>query len=246
MKKILFLVFILVSFTTFGQEDTTKWLRAFPITDYITPLTDTIKIVQVNLPQGLTIREKQLGLLKGMYGGIHTDTITIGSGRCNLIKGNYYYFTIDFLKSGKLPRRGDLLYTFMDKPPVYIGNMLRMASHYILLKDVYENPLYDRYTIFSQWTKNDEDRVMDSIVADIHFTGDYFLKNSPEMNIKIKSGKHKDKPVLNTMIASTKKDVTEFLEYIIARPALYAGNEWKVSEIFATWLSEGAPTVLKN
>lgn len=246
MKKIFLLLFILVSFTTFGQEDSTKWLRAFPITDYITPLTDTIKIVQVNLPQGLTIREKQLELLKGMYRGNHADTITIGSGRCNLIKGNYYYFTIDFLKSGKQPRGGDLLYTFMNKPAVYAGNMLRVASHYILLKDVYENPLYDRYTIFSQWTKNDEDRVMDSIVADIHFTGDYFLKNNPEMNIKIKSGKNQDKPVLNTMIACTKKDVIDFFAYMIARPSLYAGQEWKVSEVFATWLSEGAPTVIKN
>lgn len=104
MKKLLFLVFFLVSFTVFGQEDTTKWLRAFPITDYITPLTDTVKLVQVHLPDGLTMRNKQPGLLKGIYRGQHADTITIGSGRCNLIKGNYYYFTIDFLKSGKQPR----------------------------------------------------------------------------------------------------------------------------------------------
>lgn len=66
------------------------------------------------------------------------------------------------------------------------------------------------------------------------------------MNIKIKSGKNQDKPVLNTMIACNKKDVTDFLAYMIARPSLYAGQEWKVSEVFATWLSEGVPTVFKN
>lgn len=246
MKKILFTLFLLASGTVFGQNDTTQWLRAFPITNYIMNLTDTVRLVQVHLPDGLSFNEKQLGVLKGTYRGNHSDTITIGSGRCNLIKGDYYYFTIDYIKSGKQPREGDLIYTFMNKPAVYRGNMLRLASYYIGLLDVYDNLLYDRYTIFFKWTERDEAAVMDSIVSDIRFTGDYFLKNSPEMNIKIKSGKNAGKPVLNTMMACGKKEVTDFFEYMIARPALYAGQQWKVSEIFATWLSEGAPTVLKN
>ena len=66
------------------------------------------------------------------------------------------------------------------------------------------------------------------------------------MNLKIGSGKYKDKMVLNTMIACSKKDVSDFLEYMIARPRLYAGNEWKLCEIFATWLVSGAPRVVRN
>jgi hypothetical protein len=66
------------------------------------------------------------------------------------------------------------------------------------------------------------------------------------MNVNIQSGKFEGKPVLNVMTASTQQDVIDFFEYMIARPNLYAGHEWKVSEIFATWLTGGAPTVIKK
>ncbi len=66
------------------------------------------------------------------------------------------------------------------------------------------------------------------------------------MNAPIKSGAYSGKLLLNAMMACTQQDVSDFLEYMIARPVLYAGHEWKVAEIFATWLTEGAPTVVKK
>ena len=246
MKKLLLVLFYIASMKTFGQKDTTRWVRAFPITNYIVDASDSIKIVQVHLPDGVTFADKQLGLLKGMYRDKHADTMTIGTGRCNLIKGNYYYFTINYKQNGKLPREGDLLFTFMNKTPVYRGKIVKLASYYIGLQDVYEKPLYDRYSVFSQWTKSDEETLIDSIVSDIHFTGNFYLNNNPDINVKIKSGKNEGKGVLNTMIACGNRDVADFLEYMAARPILYAGHAWKVSEVFATWLSEGAPTVVNN
>ena len=148
MNKLLLSLFLFISAEGFAQKDTTKWVRAFPITDYMKDIGDSIKIVQVHLPDGVTIAEKQIGLLKGMYRDKHSDTMTIGAGRCNLIKGDYYYFTINYKQSGKLPKEGDLLFTIVNKTPVYHGNIVRMASHYIGLQNVYENPLYDRYNVF--------------------------------------------------------------------------------------------------
>ncbi|MFI5131223.1 MAG: hypothetical protein ACHQFX_14570 [Chitinophagales bacterium] len=246
MNKLFFLICLLLSLRSFGQKDTTKWLRAFPITDYMVDASDSVKIVQIRLPYGVKFSEKQFGLLKGMYRDKHADTIAIGAGRCNLIKGDYYYFTINHKASGRQPREGDLLYTFMEKTAVYRASIVRLASYYIGLQNVYEKPLYNRYEVFSDWQRKDEEALIDSMVADIHFTGDYFLSNNPSMNVKIKSGKYEGKMVLNTMITCGKQDVKDFLEYITARPNLYAGHEWKISEIFATWLSEGTPTVVKN
>jgi hypothetical protein len=246
MNKLLLALCFFFSLTSFGQKDTTKWVRAFPITDYMRDIGDSIKIVQVNLPSGVKIAEKQIGLLKGIYRDKHSDTIVIGAGRCNLIKGDYYYFTINYKQSGTLPREGDLLFTMVDKEPIYYGNIVKIASQFIGLKNVYGNPLYDRYNVFSKWNKNNEEALIDSMVTDIHFTGNYFLTNNPSMNVKVKGGKYDGKMVLNTMIASNRQDVNDFLEYMIARPRLYAGHEWKISEVFATWLSEGAPTVIKN
>ncbi|MEO6681727.1 MAG: hypothetical protein ABIN48_02790 [Ginsengibacter sp.] len=246
MNKLLLVLFFLVSMKTFGQLDATKWVRAFPITDYILDVSDSVKLVQVHLPEGVAFAEKQAGLLKGIYQDKHFDTMAIGAGKCHLIKGDYYYFTINYKQSGKLPREGDLIYTLMPKTPVYWRRTVLLASLFIGLQDVYGNPLYDRYAVFSQWTKSDEEALIDSLVSDIHFTGNYFLKNDPDMNEKIKSGKNQGKLVLNTMIACGKQNVIDFLEYIIAKPGLYAGQEWKISEIFASWLKEGAPIITKT
>jgi len=246
MKKLLLLLFFFCSLTSFAQKDTTKWVRAFPITDYMLDIGDSIKIVQINLAGGPKIVEKQVGLLKGIYRDKHADTATIGVGRCNLIKGDYYYFTINYKQNGKLPRAGDLLLTMVDKTPIYYENAARLASQFIGLKNVYDNSFYDRYTIFLNWSKSNEEVLLDSMMADIHFGGNYFLTSSPSMNVKIEKGKYKDKMVLNTMIACGKEAITDFLEYMIARPRLYAGTEWKLCEVFATWLVSGAPTVVKN
>src|SRR5258706_3669755 len=185
MNKLLLLTSFFFSITSFCQKDTTKWIRAFPITDYMLDASDSVKIVQVHLPIGVKITERQVGVLKGMYRDKHSDTALIGIGRCNLIKGDYYYFTVNYKESGRQPREGDLLYTFMDKTPVYRGNVVRLASYYIGLQNVYEKPMYNRYGVFSEWEKEDEDALIDSMVADIHFTGNYFLTNNPSMNIKI-------------------------------------------------------------
>lgn len=246
MNKLLLFLFFFFPLTSVCQTDTTKWVRAFPITDYMLDIGDSIKIVQINLPDGPKLVEKQVGLLKGLYRDKHADTVTIGYGRCNLIKGDYYYFTINYKQSGTPPRAGDLLHTLVDKTPIYYGNMAQLASHFIGLKDLYEKSFYDRNTIFSNWSKSKEEVSLDSMVVDIHFGGNYFLTNEPSMNTKIETGKYKDKMVLNTMIACEKGDITDFLEYMIARPRLYAGKEWKLCEVFATWLVSGAPRVVKN
>ncbi len=202
--------------------------------------------MQVQLPKGLRIADNQMGLLRGMYRESRADTGTIGAGRCQLIKGDYFYFTIMCKPNGKQPKAGDLLYTFMDKSPVYRAHCIPLACQFIGLLDVYGKALYDRYAVFSQWTKSDEETLLNAIVSDVHFTGDYFLKENPAMNAPIKSGAYSGKLLLNAMMACTQQDVSDFLEYMIARPVLYAGHEWKVSEIFATWLTEGAPTVVKK
>ena len=84
------------------------------------------------------------------------------------------------------------------------------------------------------------------MVADIRFTGQYFIANNPSIDKLINSGDYKGQKTLYVMAECQPADLVKFLEYMLARPRLYAGREWKISEIFATWLSEGAPTVLKD
>lgn len=246
-KPVLFGLLLLNITTLFAQADTVnKILRAFPITDYIVNLNDSTRLVQIEMPESLTLKDKQFGLLYGVYENTAATAIQKGYGRCQLIKGDYYYFAITNNTSGQPVTKRDLLYTFVEKTTIYQGRLPQLAAHFIRLLDVYENSLYDRYNIFMKWSMEDEKKIIDSIIADIRFTGKYFIKENPSMDILIQKGDYKGRKTLYVMAECQKADVIKFFDYVIARPRNYAGREWKVSEIFATWLSEGAPTVIKE
>jgi hypothetical protein len=208
-------------------------------------LNDSTKVVQVQLSDDFVVKDKQFGIVKGVYNDSQADTAEKGYGRCNLIKGNYYYFTISNNKSGMPLRKGDLLYTFLEQPKVYDGQIVKLASHYIELQNVYEQPFYDRVAVYFEWNETQEKMLIDSAVADVRFTGKYFLVNNPSMNQTITKGTFKGQKVLNVMINCKTSQIKDFFAYMIARPRLYAGRQWKISEIFATWLTEGAPAVVK-
>lgn len=246
MRTILILLLLTQQVPTFAQADSSRILRAFPITDYMVALSDTVKVVQVELPEDLKIKDKQLGLAWGIYRQSKEETVQKGYGRCHLIKGQYFYFAIGNNASGFPLRKGDLVYTFMDKNGIYEGRIPKLAAHFIRLQNVYDEPFYDRYQVFRKWTPADEKALLDSMVADIRFTGQHFLENNPEVDKPISKGDYKDKTTLQVMAACQPADLADFFDYIQARPRLYAGREWKVSEIFATWLSEGAPKVVKG
>lgn len=246
MKGLFFLSYIFLNVEAFAQVDTSGWLRAFPVTNYMVELNDSTKLVKVKMREGFSIREQQVGLIRGVYRKSKNDTAQKGYGRCHLIKGNYYYFTISYNKSGLAIKEDDLLYTFVEKSNVYNRQILKLASHFITLQTVYETPLYDPISIYYQWEKTDETDLIDSMVADIKFTGNYFQANNPSMDVLAKDGQFKGKKTFTVMTACEPAYVKDFLDYVIARPRLYAGKEWKISEIFATWVSEGAPTVIKE
>ena len=245
MHKFILGALLISSLHSPAQTDTSKWLRAFPITDYMVDLNDSVKLVQLEMPDGITLKDKQLGLLRGVYGEAKSDTSEKGYGRCNLIKKQFYYFSIGHNKSGVAAKAGDLIYTLMDKTNIYYGQLPKLASHFIQLQTVYDVPLYDRYLIFNNWTKEKENALIDSMMVDIKFTGNYFMENNPSMDVLVKTGQFKGQKTLSVMANCQLQYVKDFLDYVIVRPRLYAGRQWKISEVFATWVSEGAPTVLK-
>ena len=106
--------------------------------------------------------------------------------------------------------------------------------------------MYDRYLIFNDWTKQKENALIDSMVADIKFTGTYFLQNNSSIDKAVTEGQFKGQNTLQVMTKCRSQNVIDFIDYVIARPRLYAGRQWKISEVFATWVSEGAPTVIRQ
>jgi hypothetical protein len=238
------LLFLLV--TAFSQKDSVEVMFAYRITDYTVKLNDPVTIVQVNLPDAwpASIRDKQLAILKHRYENGPLDTNLVGYGRCNLIKGDFYYFTIT--KYGKQePKQGDLLYTKCKTIPYYKSVLYEVNRHAIDLTDVYENPFYHSMDIFSL-DKQKENAILDSMVADLKFTGSAMKKQIPEQNRVIEGGMFDGKKLFESMETVTNTQLREFLKYMAARPQNYAGNTWKLSEIFATWMISNSPQVIQN
>lgn len=245
MRILTSLFFMLHVLSASAQKENDKWIRAFPVTDYMIDLNDSVKLVQVELPEDLAFKEKQLGLIRGVYVSSHADTVQKGYGRCQLIKGNYYYFAISSNNSGIAIKEGDLLYTLMEPSDIFLGQIPQLAAHFIRLQNVYDENFYDRFAVFRNWSEEDEKALIDSIIADIKFTGNYFLENNPSVNQEITSGSFKGNKLLDIMRDCKSSYLEDFLNYMIVRPRLYAGKEWKLSEIFATWLVSGAPAIVK-
>lgn len=247
MRFLCFLGVIFLHSISIAQPvDTTKWLRAFPITDYIIDANDSIKIVQVQLPDGVSIKEKTFGVLYGTYKTSREDAVELGTGRCQLIKGDYYYFGIHKTNKELAIKPGNILYVMVPPANIHYGYITKLARHFIQLKTVEDSALYNRYNVFVFWNAEKEAACLKEMVDDIQFTGKYFKEENPEADVLIKSGNSKGSSTFSKMITCDTKLLTDFLEYVIARPRNYAGGNWKIAEIFATWISEGAPSIIKK
>jgi hypothetical protein len=230
-----------------AQKDSADKIFAFKITGYINPLTDSSTIVQVINPVSfpVAIRDKQLGALYHCYkAGVVLDTAMIGWGRCNLIKGEYYYFGIK-LKKLQQASEGDIIYTKVKVPYVYDGLLLNVMNHAINFTNVYGDNFLNLDAVFTN-TKADEVKVLDSMVNDIRFTGKAMLQQMAEVNQPVKGGIYDGKKLLDAMQAVKRNELELFLKYVAARPKNYAGNSWKISEVFATWMNGATPTVIEN
>jgi hypothetical protein len=62
----------------------------------------------------------------------------------------------------------------------------------------------------------------------------------------ISGGIYDGKKIFAAMQAISRSDVQKFLKYMTARPKKYAGNVWKISELFATWMINKTPVVIEE
>ena len=247
MKKTTATIFVLFLFlNSFSQKDSVDVLFAYRITDYQVKLNDSVTVVQINLPDALplSISEKQIGILKHRYQNGTLDTTLIGWGRCHLIKGNYYYFAINKYHQEE-PEQGDLLYTKCKTPVYYKSLLFDINRHAISLTTVDESQFYHAAEIF-QLDEQKEKALFDSMVADIRVTGTAMKKQLPGQNQLIEGGLFNGKRLFDAMEMTTRRQMEEFLKYIVARPERYAGNTWKLSEIYATWMVNKTPQVIPN
>jgi len=230
-----------------AQKDSVEKVFAFPITDYISRVSDTLTVVQVVQPGAwpVFIKDRQMGLVQHVFrAGEDLDTAAIGWGRCQLIKGQYYYFGIHLYRNQDL-KGGDLLYAKIKVPVQYSGLLLDVMKHDINLTTVDDRPFLMWSDLFTN-NKQKETAILDSMVADLHYTASVMQQQMPGQNLSIIGGIYNGNKLFPAMLKATRAELELFLKYIVARPRKYAGNTWKISEIFATWMVSETPTVIEK
>ncbi len=248
LKSIYLVIYIFITpVTIFAQVENNKDLFAFAITDCLLKSGDTIPVVQVQLPQGsiIIIEKGQTGLLKHNYSNVKDDTSKIGWGKCSLIKENNYFFGLHLYNKINRPQKNDLLYTKIYYPSKYKGRVYNLVKDAIYFEHIGGGNFYD-FNSPALLDDQKEDKLTESLVADIKFTGSELFKQNDRQNQEINSGLFKGKKLFAAMQTITVKNVKDFIDYVIARPGKYIGNTWKISETFATWMVSGTPTVIKN
>ena len=247
MNQTILAVLLFVSATAVhAQNDSMEVYQAFRITDYMVKLNDSTTVVQISIPGSwpMRIKEKQLGILSDRYeSGQDFDTALIAWGRCQLIKSEWHYFSMSRSQKNKRdPKQGDILYTSCRMPKIYTGLLFDIARNGITLTKVDELQFYSSAAIFAL-NEQKENAFIDSMVADIRYTGKAMKEQNDEQDQLISGGIFNGKKIFTTMQTITRADVQKFLKYMSARPKRYAGNVWKISEVFATWMVNKTPIV---
>jgi hypothetical protein len=238
-----FFAFLLCCFTTQFANAQAE-IFALKITNYKVDLSDSIKIVQVVLPDGCSIEKDAVGLVKANFNN-SKNTDSIGWGRCSLIKGDYYYFGLHLYNKNRLPQNEDLVYTKVNYPAIFKGYFYNLTKRGIFFKRVVGDDFYDFATALNL-TQQIENNLLDSMVVDIKYTGKVLTEQSDNQNMKIVGGIYDGKNLFATMQNIKRDDLIKFLKYVLAKPAIYAGNTWKISETFATWMTNETPTVIEK
>lgn len=101
------------------------------------------------------------------------------------------------------------------------------------------------YELTKDYTKKS---ILEDMLKGLHEMAKALKEQNDSQNQKVegKDNPYAGKMLFDVMENATVEDVWMFLEYIAARPYIYMAHKWNFSEIFATWVVNGAPRVVKK
>ena len=127
-------------------------------------INDSVKVVQVQLPDDLKFKDKQLGFVYGTYVQTEMMQFKKDMDAVILLKAIIIISLLVIMKVG-WNIKGDLLYAFMEKTDIFYGLVPRIAAHFIRLQTVYAN----RYMIVSMFFKMDRRRWRKHLIDSLRY-----------------------------------------------------------------------------
>lgn len=248
-KALLFIVVAMLALHSKGQLDgkvefTREDYFLFR-TDSVIGINDTMKLLVIHLPDGFSVQKEQLGVLFGNPGKRKdSETEQIGLGRCKLIKGHTVVFSIKH-RADSIPQVDDLLYTALYYPAKFKGRIYNLLRKAVYMKVSSGDSVYNFKTSFTL-DESGEEQLIKKMLEDIQYVAREMKKQNDGQDQLISSGIFKGKRLFDAMEGASTDQLKSFLDYVIARPRIYALGAWNISEVFATWMVSGTPQVVKE
>ena len=84
-----------------------------------------------------------------------------------------------------------------------------------------------------------ETALIQTLADEVRYYGGEMRGKMPSQVLQ--NGRYKDMDMFDAMVRTSAVDMRSFLSFIRSYPAHYAGQEWKIAEVYATWLTHDTP-----
>ncbi len=243
MKSITLSIFSVLLWISLEAQDSTNQIIGFRF-EKIKRLNDSIYEGHVFADQRFVkLRKGQAGLV--VKNKVNGDTGKIGVARFfKSVNKQTQVFAIRTLQKQNV-KVGDLLFLSipLKKPLMHLTQSL--AAKAIYLSNVYGDSLYKFLPVIFDWDDKQEEALQLLLTKDIQETGKAMKAQQDGQQQKMVGGIFDGKNLFDAMEQVQTKQVQTFLKYMIARPNIYAGSCWKISEIFATWMTNKTPAIIE-
>ena len=240
MKRSIYLILGMLSGigTLLAQSQTTT-LMSFPITASWEDEKGN-QMLQISLPESVGWGKSSEATVLGLWTEEAPER-NVELGKANLSQEDVPSLNF-LLKASQNVQEGDLLQGWVRIPRIKKRSILSdLVAQQVWLTDVYKQNFYDMETVLKNDSPDLEALLLGKMIADIRFVADAMVKQGME-DTKIEQGVYIGKGVFEIMETASLEQLKEFLGYVRFKPSKYRGHNWKVSEVFATWLTAGAPT----
>lgn len=142
-------------------------------------------------------------------------------------------------------RRGDIISFDVSIPKKSVRSIFfDVQALHIIFLDINKQPFYSLNSLLQNDGRAVQDSILKKIKEDIVETYEGvkdMFDDSAAIKKPLPKGRYKGKTVLEVMRDVTEDDVLDFLFFVRSYPGKYMGNEYKISETFATWALNFAP-----
>lgn len=104
------------------------------------------------------------------------------------------------------------------------------------------NSYSDKLFNCEAWVNYDEETeklLIQTLADEVRYYGGEMRGKMPSQILE--NGRYKDMDMFDAMVRTSADDMHSFLNFIRSYPAHYAGQDWKIAEIYATWLTHNTP-----